>query len=157
MYQIESGAYTGASPVVDGDRAYFGTFNFEVLALDLTPGASCGVTKRDDARFPYYSSAALDGDLVIVGGAGQGGARHRRRYRRTRLDVRDAGPRRLVPVRGRRPRVHRIGRRRLYVLDAASGKKIWEFDTGARPDRIPCRGRRKVVIGAQDGRLYVFG
>ena len=35
MYQIESGAYTGASPVVDGDRAYFGTFNNEVLALDL--------------------------------------------------------------------------------------------------------------------------
>ena len=35
VYQIEAGAYTGASPLIDGDRAYFGTFNNEVLAFDL--------------------------------------------------------------------------------------------------------------------------
>ena len=35
VYEIKIGAYTGASPVIDGDRAYFGTFNYEVVALDL--------------------------------------------------------------------------------------------------------------------------
>ena len=34
-YHVESGAYTGASPVLDNGRAYFGTFNYEVLAVDL--------------------------------------------------------------------------------------------------------------------------
>ena len=46
---------------------------------------------------------------------------------------------------------------RLYVLDAASGKKIWEFDTGAGLTASPAVADGKVVIGAQDGRLYVFG
>ena len=35
LFTIPTGAYTGASPVVDGTRAYFGTFNYEVLAIDL--------------------------------------------------------------------------------------------------------------------------
>ena len=69
MYQIESGAYTGASPVVDGDRAYFGTFNNEVLALDLkrADGALALLPIRIGS-FPFYSSAALGSGRVIVGG-----------------------------------------------------------------------------------------
>ncbi len=73
------------------------------------------------------------------------------------MDVRDAGPRGLVPRRGRGRVYIGSGDGRLYVLDAASGKQIWEFDTGAGLTASPAVAAGKVVIGAQDGRLYVFG
>ena len=54
--------------VLDGDRAYFGTFNNEVLALDLRKRDVIWRYSQPDSRFPYYSSAALDGGRVILGG-----------------------------------------------------------------------------------------
>ena len=157
MYRIESGAYTGASPVVDGDRAYFGTFNFEVLALDLTSRDIAWRYAQDDTRFPYYSSAALDGGRVIVGG------------RDKMVHAIDSATGTPVWTFATRARVDsspvvaggRVyigsGDGRLYVLDAESGEKIWEFDTGAGLTASPAVADGKVVIGAQDGRLYVFG
>ncbi|MBI4486173.1 MAG: PQQ-like beta-propeller repeat protein, partial [Acidobacteria bacterium] len=68
VYEVESGAYTAASPVLAGDRAYYGTFNNEVLALDLTRRAVVWRYSNPDAGFPYYSSAALHGGRLIVGG-----------------------------------------------------------------------------------------
>jgi outer membrane protein assembly factor BamB len=43
------------------------------------------------------------------------------------------------------------------VLDSASGKKLWEFDTGAGIAASPAIAGGRVVIGAEDGRVYVFG
>ena len=67
-YRIESGAYTGASPVVAGDRAYFGTFGYEVMALDLNEREILWRYRNPDREFPYYSSATLSDGLVILGG-----------------------------------------------------------------------------------------
>jgi len=38
-----------------------------------------------------------------------------------------------------------------------SGKKIREFDTGAGLIASPAVAAGRVVIGAQDGRIYAFG
>ena len=46
---------------------------------------------------------------------------------------------------------------RLYVLDAVSGSKAWEFDTGAAITASPAVSDGRVVVGSQDGRLYCFG
>jgi outer membrane protein assembly factor BamB len=46
---------------------------------------------------------------------------------------------------------------RLYVLDAQSGKKLWEFDAGAGITASPAVAGGRVVIGSQDGRIYAFG
>jgi eukaryotic-like serine/threonine-protein kinase len=157
VYQIESGAYTGASPVVDGDRAYFGTFNFEVLALDLKRRRIAWRYTQPDAQFPYYSSAALDGGRVIVGGRDKvvhaiDAATGKAAWTfATRARV-DSSP---VVAGGRVYIGSSDGR--LYVLDAASGKKVWEFDTGAGLTASPAVAAGKIIIGAQDGRLYVFG
>jgi outer membrane protein assembly factor BamB len=45
----------------------------------------------------------------------------------------------------------------LYVLDEASGKKMWEFDTGAALTTSPAVAGGRIVIGSQDGQVYVFG
>jgi outer membrane protein assembly factor BamB len=156
VYQIEAGAYTAASPVVDGDRAYFGTFNYEVLALDLKQ-RTVRWRYTPDAEFPFYSSAALAGGRVIVGG------------RDKLLHAIDAATGQPAWTFATRARVDSspvvAGGRvyvgssdgRLYVLDAASGKKLWEFDAGAALTASPAIASGRVVIGTEDGRLYAFG
>ena len=157
MYQVESGAYTGASPVVDGNRAYFGTFNFEVLALDLKKRTVVWRYSQPDAQFPYYSSAALSNGRVIVGG------------RDKTIHAIDTATGKAAWTFATRARVDSspvvAGGRvyvgssdgRLYVLDAASGRKLSEFDTGAAITASPAIAGDRVVIGSQDGRLYVLG
>ncbi len=159
MYQVESGAYTAASPVIDADgsRAYFGTFNFEVLALDLKKRRVVWRYSQPDAQFPYYSSAALSNGRVIVGGrdktihaidtaTGKGAWTFATRARVDSSPVVAGGHVYVGSSDGR-----------LYVLDAASGKKLSEFDTGAAITASPAIAAGRVVIGTQDGRLYVFG
>ena len=45
----------------------------------------------------------------------------------------------------------------LYVLDLASGKKIWDFDATAAILASPAIVNGKIVVGDMDGRLYAFG
>jgi outer membrane protein assembly factor BamB len=156
-YHVESGAYTGASPVLDNGRAYFGTFNYEVLAVDLKQRRIEWRYSDPESRFPYYSSAALDSGRLIVGGrdklvhAIDAGTGRRLWTFATRARV-DSSP----VVAGGRVFVGSTDGR-LYMLDAASGKKIWEFEIGAGLTASPAIAAGRLVIGAQDGRVYVFG
>jgi eukaryotic-like serine/threonine-protein kinase len=157
VFQIATGAYTAASPLLDGDRAYVGTFNAEVLALDLTRRAVVWRYSQQDTEFPYYSSAALDGGRLIIGGRDKlvhaiDAASGKRLWTfPTRARV-DSSP----SVAGGRVYVG-SGDGRLYVLESASGKKIWEFETGAGIAASPAIAGGRIVVGADDGRLYVFG
>lgn len=157
MYTIEAGAYTAASPVVDRTRAYFGTFNEEVLALDLT-GRQVAWRYSDTARrFPYYSSAALAGGRLYIGG------------RDKRVHALDVGSGKAVWTFETRARVDSspvvAGGRvyvgssdgRLYVLDAATGQKVWEFDAGDALTASPAIAGGRLVIGAHNGVIYCLG
>jgi outer membrane protein assembly factor BamB len=157
VFQIETGAYTAASPLLAGDRAYVGTFNAEVLAIDLTRRTVAWRYSQPDTEFPYYSSAALDGNRLILGGrdklvhaidtaSGKGVWTFA-----TRARV-DSSP----IVAGGRVYVG-SGDGRLYILDSTSGKKLCEFDTGAGISASPAIAGGRVAVGAEDGRLYVFG
>ena len=46
---------------------------------------------------------------------------------------------------------------KLYVLDAQTGAKKWEYEIGDALTSSPAIAAGRVVIGAQDGRLYCFG
>jgi eukaryotic-like serine/threonine-protein kinase len=46
---------------------------------------------------------------------------------------------------------------RLYVLDAASGQKHWEFEAGSALTASPAIAQGRVVIGSADGVIYCFG
>jgi outer membrane protein assembly factor BamB len=156
-YQIKSGAYTGASPVLDGERAYFGTFNYEVLALDLKRRTIVWRYANKDSEFPFYSSAALDGGRVYLGGRDK--VIHA-------IDAASGKPSWTFATRARVDsspvvsggRVY-VGSSdgRLYALEAASGKKLWEFEIGAAVTASPAIAAGRLVIGAHDGRIYVFG
>lgn len=156
-YSIESGAYTGASPVVTGDRAYFGTFENEVLALDLKARAIIWRYSDPERKFPYYSSAALADGKVILGG--------RDKMIRA-LDATSGKPLWTFATRARvdsspvvaGDRVYiGSGDNRFYVIDVTTGKKIWEFTTGGALTGSPAVAAGRIVIGAQDGMVYAFG
>jgi glucose dehydrogenase len=68
MGNLPIGAYTGASVAVANGRAYFGTFENEVLAVDLAAKKVAWRYAPKDRQFPFYSSAAIAGGKVILGG-----------------------------------------------------------------------------------------
>ena len=101
IFTLTTGAYTGASPLVDVEkqRAYFGTFNYEVLGVDLRTKKIAWRYRNPDREFPFYSSAA------------RRRPRHRRRPRQDRARHR-RGDRQRRRGRSRRRRAS-IRRRRL--------------------------------------------
>jgi outer membrane protein assembly factor BamB len=43
------------------------------------------------------------------------------------------------------------------VLDAATGKKLWEYEAGSALSASPAISDGKVLIASQDGRVFCFG
>jgi outer membrane protein assembly factor BamB len=143
--------------VIEGDRAYFGTFNFEVMALDLKTHKVAWRYSEPKSQLPFYSSAALSNGKIVVGG---------RDKLVHAIDAATGQPAWTFATRARVDsspaaaggRVY-IGSadNRLYVLDLASGSKLWEFDSGASITASPAISSGRVVVGTQDGVLYCFG
>jgi len=68
VFNVSSDAYTGASPALKGGAAYYGTFNNEVLMVNLREHSIGWRYQHPQRQFPYYSSAAVTADRVVVGG-----------------------------------------------------------------------------------------
>src|ERR1051326_7152492 len=68
VLKFPAGGYTGASPAIVGQRAYYGTFNNQVVAADLTQKKIVWRYQHPQRAFPFYSSAAVEGERVVVGG-----------------------------------------------------------------------------------------
>jgi outer membrane protein assembly factor BamB len=130
-----------------------GTFGNEVLGIDLARRA-VRWTYRTTRTFPFYSSAAIAGDRLVVGG----------RDKIVHCVARSTG-RALwtFPTRARvdsSPLV--VGSRvfvgsndgKLYELDVASGRKVWEFTAGSPLTASPAAAEGALVIGSQDGTLF---
>jgi outer membrane protein assembly factor BamB len=157
LFKIPAGSNTAASPLLDGDRAYFGTFNNEVLAFDVKTKKIVWRYSNPDRQFPFYSSATIAGGRVVVG------SRDKLVHA---IDAATGKPSWTFTTRARVDsspavadgRVY-IGSNdgRLYVLDVATGEKQWEFDTGAALGASPAIAGGRVVIGSADGVLYCFG
>jgi len=157
LFQVALEANTGSSAVVEGGRAYLGTFNNEVVAIDLVAKKIAWRYKDPDREFPYYSSPALAGGRLFIGGRDKAihaidaatGKGAWKVVTRARVDSSPA-------VAGGRVFVGSSDGK-LYVLDAGTGAKTWEYEVGDALTSSPAVAGGRVVIGAQDGRLYCFG
>jgi outer membrane protein assembly factor BamB len=157
LFEIRLGAYTGASTIVDGARAYVGTFNNDVVGIDVQRKKILWRFRDPDREFPYYSSATLVNGRVIVGGRDKSvhaidAATGKGAWKFTTRARVDSSP----AVAGGRVFVGSSDGK-LYVLDAATGQKKWEYDVGDAITASPAIANGRVVIGAQDGKLYCFG
>ena len=156
-YQIDSGAYVGASPVIVGERAYFGTYENEVLALDLRTRRILWRYADASRQFPFVSSAAYHAERVVLGG--------RDKY----VHSINADTGKTAWTFATRARVESspviAGGRvyvgssdgRLYVLDERTGSKTWEFEAGDAITASPAIANNRLVIGARNGVVYCLG
>ena len=157
IFHVASGAYTGASPALAGQKAYYGTFNNEVLAVNLGTRRIAWRYRNRRRQFPYYSSCTVAMGKVVVGG------------RDKMVHCVDAATGKELWTFMTRARVESspafadgrifIGSNdgKLYVLDHKTGAKVWEFNAGAPLSASPAIAAGRVVIGSEDGRLYCFG
>lgn len=157
VFAVSSEAYTGASPALEGNHAYYGTFDNELLSVDLAARKVMWRYRHPERSFPFYSSAAVAEGRVYAGG------------RDKMLHAVDAASGKAFWTFTARARIDSspalsagrvyVGSNdgRLYVLDAASGRKVWEFEAGAPITASPAISAGRLVIGAQDGKLYCLG
>lgn len=157
IYSVPLGAYTGASAAVRDGHAYVGTFGNEVLSIDLKAKLTRWVYRHPSRSFPFYSSAAVTADRVLLGG---------RDKMVHCLDRTTGKPVWTFTTRARVESSPLVAGNRvfvgsndglLYELDLPTGKKNWEFTAGAPLSASPAAVAGSLVIGAQDGVLYCFG
>ena len=156
MFSVSSDAYTGASPALRGDSAFYGTFNNEVLMVNLTAHRVAWRYEHPQRKFPFYSSAAVTENRVVLGGRdkmvhginpnGKGAWTF---VTKARVESSPAIADGRVFVGSNDGR--------FYVLNLDTGAKVWEFTAGAPLSASPAIARGRIVIGSQDGRLYCFG
>jgi outer membrane protein assembly factor BamB len=157
VFEFPSGGYTGASPALLGQWAYFGTFSNEVIGVDLRRRRIVWRYEHPERHFPFYSSAAVAADRIVVGGRDKLihclNAKTGKAIWTFATSARvDSSP----AIAGGRVYVGSSDGR-FYVLDLATGKKVWAFETGSPLSASPAIAAGRVVIGSQDGRLYCFG
>ena len=156
VFSVSSDAYTGASPALRGSSAFYGTFNNEVLSVNLTEHRVVWRYQHPQRKFPFYSSAAVTANRVVVGGRDKmvhgismTGKAAWTFATRARVESSPAIADGRVFVGSNDGR--------FYVLNVTNGAKLWEFNAGAPLSASPAIGKGRIVIGSQDGRLYCFG
>ena len=156
VFTVLSGAYTGASPAVRGGSAFYGTFDNEVLGVNLAERKISWRYEHPQRKFPFYSSAAVTATRLVLGGRDKmvhgltlDGKAAWTFTTRARVESSPA-------IAGGRVFVG-SNDGRFYVLNLNTGAKLWEFDAGAPLSASPAIANGRIVIGSQDGRLYCFG
>jgi outer membrane protein assembly factor BamB len=156
-YQVKIGSYTGASPAHDGQNVYFGTYDNEVLGVNLAKRQVLWRYEHPQRKFPFYSSAAVSGGSVILGG------------RDKFVHCLNAQTGKVVWTFTTRARVDSsplvadgrvwVGSNdgRLYAIDLKTGAKVWEFNAGGGVSASPALAAGRIVVGTQDGKIYCFG
>ena len=155
--KIDSGAYIAGSPVVSEGVAYIGNFGNVLLAIDLASGETLWEYVNDDERGVFYSSAAVSGDVVVIGS----------RDRRLHCVEKSTGLRKWVfetggdidgsPVIAGNRVVFGSNDGWLYMVRIADGTEVWTYEIGGQLPGSPALSDGKIYIGSEDGRLYAFG
>ena len=113
--------------------------------------------KYRDRSFPYFSSAAVTADRVIIGG------RDKRLHCIDRASGKGVwtfqtrGEVESSPVVCGDAIIVGSGDGRLYCVGLADGKERWAYEIGAAVTASPAVADGRIVIGAEDGSVYCFG
>ena len=128
-----------------------------MLAVDLKARKIVWSYKHPDRSFPFYSSPAVLGDRVVVGG----------RDKMVHALDRNTGKALWTFATGARVDsspviaggLAYVGSNdgKLYVLDVATGKSVFQFEAGGPLSASPALASGRLVIGSQDGKLFCLG
>ena len=155
---MSSGAYTGASPAIVDGRAYFGTYENEVLAVDLKSQEDRLALQASGAELSVLLvGRAVRADRVIVGGRDKMVHALDRKTGKAAWTFTTRRARRFVAGRRRRPRLHRLERRQALRARCRDRQELFEFEAGGPLSASPAIASGRLVIGSQDGKLFCLG
>jgi outer membrane protein assembly factor BamB len=153
---------TGTTPAAYDGRVFFGTEGGILYGIDIAPAQVAWKTDGGVKGRAYRSSAAIAGDLAIVGSRGRAIEAFSRA---------DGSQRWRHPMRGRvdaSPLVVRLGdgdreavivgdsAGRIVTVDAATGAPIWEFDAGGDFVGGAAIAGGRLVLASGDGTIWCF-
>jgi outer membrane protein assembly factor BamB len=152
---------TGTTPATNGDRVFFGTEGGGFFAIDFMKAEVAWRGRSAVNGQSYRSSAAIAGDLVIVGSRGKAveafacadGTRTWRHPMRGKVD---ASPIVATAEGGQPVAIVADSAGKLVALDAASGETAWEFDAGGGFSAGAAAAAGHVVIASDDGTVWCF-
>ena len=153
---VDLGGYVGASAAVRDGKAYMGTFENQVMAVDLDAKKIVWTYENPERKFPYLSSAAVTDDLVVIGGRdktvhGIGRADGAARWTWKSRGRVDASP----LVAGGRVVIGTTDGK-IVTLNLKDGSEAWSFDTGSGIVGTPALADGRLLVGTTDGQLYCF-
>jgi outer membrane protein assembly factor BamB len=158
---VPIGGPTGTTPAAASDRVFFGTEGGGFFAIDFLKANVAWQSQAAVNGQSYRSSAAIAGDLVIVGSRGKAveafsitdGARKWRHPMRGKVD---ASPVVAVTATGRPVAIVADTAGKIAVLDAATGEPVWEFDAGGGFSAGAALASGHIVIASDDGTVWCF-
>ena len=155
---------TGTTPAAAGSRVFFGSEGGVFWAIDVAAGKVAWKLVPEGSGQAYRSSAAIAGDLALVGTRGRAveafaladGAKAWRQGMRGRVDGSpvvvhandDTGT--CVAIVG-------DSAGKVVVLRATDGEKLWEFDAGNGFASSPAVADGCVIMASGDGTVWCFG
>lgn len=153
---------TGTTPAAHEGRIFFGTEGGVFYGIDIAPARAAWKTAAGMKGRTYRSSAAITGELAVVGSRGRAieafscgdGSQRWRHPMRGRVD---ASP--LVVHLGDGDREAVIvgdSAGRIVAVDAATGAPIWEFDAGGDFVGGAAVADGHVVLASGDGTIWCF-
>ncbi len=153
--QIETEAYIASSVALFEGMGYVGNYGNIVIAFDPKGGEV--KWKYRDRNFPYYSSAAVTKDKVILGG------RDKRLHCIDRVKgealwhFQTRGQVDSSPVICGDAIIVGSQDGRLYCISLEDGKERWAYEVGAPVTASPAVGHGLIVLGAEDGTVLALG
>jgi outer membrane protein assembly factor BamB len=153
--QIETDAYIASSIAIRDGIGYVGNYGNVVVALDLHSGET--KWKYRDREFPYFSSAAVTEDRVVIGGRDKQLHCLERATGNSVWKFKTRGQVDSSPVVCGDAVIVGSEDGRLYCVGMADGKERWAYDIGAPVTGSPAIADGMIVIGAEDGNVFAFG
>ena len=153
--QIDSGSFIAASAAIYEEHIYVGNYDNVFLSADVNTGKI--VWKYTGSEYPFFSSPAVDSNVVIIGGRDNRLHCVRRDNGKplwtfSTLDGIDSSP----VICGDKVVVGSEDGR-LYMVRMTDGKKVWSYEIGQPVTSSPAVARGMVIVGSGDGCLYAFG
>ncbi|MFN0122834.1 MAG: PQQ-binding-like beta-propeller repeat protein [Blastocatellia bacterium] len=157
QFKVALPGQAGSSPAIMGQFAYFGLYENEVISVNLQTRRIGWHYQHPKRQFPYYSSPAVSGGKVVIGG------------RDKMVHCINATNGRALWTYATKARVESspgiaegrvyVGSNdgRLYVLELATGKLLSEFVAGAAISASPALALGRVIVGTHDGKLFCLG
>jgi outer membrane protein assembly factor BamB len=136
---------------------FIGTMGNEVVCVDGKGLTRVWAYENPRQQFPYFSSAAVVDDLVLIGG---------RDKLLHAIDQKSGKARWTFPTRGKVDSSPVVASGRVYFgsadgtiygVDLTSGQKQWEYVVGSPVVAAPVAVSGRLLVGDQDGTLYCFG